>query len=75
VPALMPALVESGIVSIDATRIAGNPAGTVNDTFELIARQIISKAVAADQAEDEEFAEARGHELTELLRGLEGRRD
>ena len=68
-------LVESGVVSIDGTRIAGNASPEVNHTFEQIALEIIERTVATDQAEDEELGEARGDELPEELRSPEGRRE
>jgi transposase len=48
-------LVESGVVSIDGTRIAGNASPEVNYTFEQIAMEIIERTVATDRAEDEEL--------------------
>ena len=68
-------LVGPGVVSIDGTRIAGNASPEVNHTFEQIAREIIAEARATDEAEDEEFGEARGDELPEQLRTPEGRRE
>jgi transposase len=68
-------LVESGVVSIDGTRIAGSASPEVNLTFEQIAMEIIERTVATDRAEDEELGEARGDELPEELRSPEGRRE
>jgi transposase len=68
-------LVESGVVSIDGTRIAGNASPEVNHTFEHIAMEIIAETVATDEAEDDEFGEARGDELPEELRSPEGRQE
>ena len=68
-------LVESGVVSIDGTRIAGNASPEVNLTFEQIAMEIVAQTVANDAAEDEELGEARGDELPEQLRTPEGRRE
>src|SRR5918994_106017 len=67
-------LVKPGVVSIDGTRIAGNCGPEVNCCFEQIAGEIIAKARATDEAEDEEFGQARGDELPEPLRTAEGRR-
>ena len=53
-------LVESGVVSIDGTRIAGNASPEVNYTFEQIAMEIVERTVATDEADDEELGEARG---------------
>jgi transposase len=68
-------LVESGVVSIDGTRIAGNASPEVNHTFEQIAMEIVARTVATDAAEEEELGEARGDELPEELRTPEGRRE
>jgi transposase len=43
-------LVESGVVSIDGTRIAGNASPEVNYTFERIAMEIVERTVAIDEA-------------------------
>ena len=68
-------LVKPGVVSIDGTRMAGNCSPEVNLTFEQIAREILAEAKATDEAEDEQFGEARGDELPEQLRTPEGRRE
>ena len=68
-------LVESGVVSIDGTRIAGNASPEVNYTFEQIAMEIVERTVATDEADDEELGEARGDELPKELRSPEGRRE
>ena len=63
------------MVSIDGTRIAGNASPEVNCQLEQIAREIVAEVKAVDEAEDEEFGEARGDELPEQLRTAEGRRE
>jgi Transposase domain (DUF772) len=68
-------LVGPGVVSIDGTRIAGNANPDVNYQFEQLAREILAKAKATDEAEDEIYGEARGDELPEELRTPEGRRE
>jgi transposase len=68
-------LVKPGVVSIDGTRIAGNSGPEVNYSFEQIASEIVAKTRATDEAENEEFGEARGDELPEQLRTAEGRRE
>jgi transposase len=68
-------LVRPGVVSIDGTRIAGNANPEVNCQFEQLAREILAKAKATDEAEDEIYGEARGDELPEELRTPEGRRE
>jgi hypothetical protein len=68
-------LVDSGVVSIDGTRIAANASRERNHGFEQIALEIVEQVKATDEAEDEEFGEARGDELPEQLRTPEGRRE
>ena len=68
-------LVDSGVVAIDGTRIAANASRERNREFEQIAMEIIERVRATDEAEDEEFGEARGDELPEQLRTPEGRRE
>ena len=68
-------LVKPGVVSIDGTRIAGSANPDVNMEFEQIAPEIVAQTKATDEAEDEEFGEARGDELPEELRTPEGRRE
>jgi transposase len=67
-------LVDSGVVSIDGTRIAANASRERNQEFGQIAAEIVEQVKAADAAEDREFGEARGDELPEQLRTPEGRR-
>ena len=68
-------LVKSGVVSVDGTRIAGNANPDVNFQFEQIALEVVAEVRSTDEAEDEEFGEARGDELPEQLRTPEGRRE
>jgi len=68
-------LVKPGVVSIDGTRIAGNASPEVNHTFEQLAGEILAEVRATDEAEDDEFGEARGDELPEQLLTVEGRRE
>jgi len=68
-------LVRPGVVAIDGTRLAGNASPEANREFEQIARAILAEARATDEAEDEQFGEARGDELPEELRTPEGRRE
>lgn len=46
-----------------------------NRGFERIAREILAEAKGTDEAEDEQHGEARGDELPEQLRTIEGRRE
>lgn len=66
-------LVRPEVVAIDGTKMAGNASRESNRDFSEIARQIIAEAIATDQAEDEQFGDARGDELPEELRTREGR--
>jgi transposase len=66
-------LVAPGLVAIDGTRLAGNASRGANREFEQIAREILAEHKATDEAEDEQFGEARGDELPEQLRTPEGR--
>ena len=68
-------LIKPGVVSIDGTRIAGNANPDVNLEFEQIAKEIVAQTRATDEAEDEEFGDARGDELPEELRTPQGRRE
>jgi transposase len=68
-------LVDSGVVAIDSTRIAANASRERNREFGQIAMEIIEQVRARDEAEDEEFGEARGDELPEQVRTPEGRRE
>ena len=68
-------LVQRGVVSIDGTRVAANASREVNYRFDQIAREILARVKATDEAEDEEFGEACGDELPEGLRTPQGRRE
>ncbi len=56
-------LVSLGIVALDSTKIAANASGDANRTYEQIAVELLGEAQAADEAEDEQFGQARGDEL------------
>ena len=62
-------------MAIDGTRIAANASRERNQEFGKIAIEIVEQVKATDEAEDEEFGEARGDELPEQLRTPEGRRE
>ena len=68
-------LVDSGVVSVDGTRIAANASRERNQEFGQIAIEIVERVKATDEAEDQELGEARGDELPEELRTPEGRRE
>ena len=67
-------LVSAGVVAIDGTRLAGNASKDRNREFTKVAREIVGEAKATDEAEDAQHGEARGDELPEELRTVEGRR-
>jgi transposase len=67
-------LVDSGVVSVDSTRIAANASRERNCEFGQIAQEIVEQVKASDAAEDREFGEERGDALPEQLRTPEGRR-
>jgi hypothetical protein len=67
-------LVWTGVVAIDATKIAADADREANLDYGRIAREIVAEAKATDEAEDEFFGETRGDELPEQLRTREGRR-
>src|ERR1700761_4269154 len=66
-------LVRPGVVAIDGTRLAGNASRESTRDFGQIAREILAEAKATDEAEDEQYGDARGDELPEQLRTREGR--
>ena len=68
-------LVKPGLIAVDGTRMAGNASPEANLNFEQIAREMLAEHRANDQAEDEQYGEARGDELPEQLRTPEGRRE
>ena len=68
-------LLDSGVVSVDGTRVAANASRERNHGFGRIAEEIAERVKASDGAEDEEFGQARGDELPEQLRTPEGRRE
>jgi transposase len=68
-------LVKPGVVAVDGTRMAGNASPEANREFAQIAREILAEAKATDEAEDEQFGQARGDELPVELRTPEGRRE
>jgi transposase len=68
-------LVKPGLVAIDGTRLAGNASRERSREFEQIAKEIVAEHKATDEAEEEQFGEARGDELPEQLRTVDGRRE
>jgi transposase len=58
-------LVETGVVSIDSTKIEANASAWSNRTRQQIAEEILAEAERIDAAEDVELGERRGGELPE----------
>jgi transposase len=56
-------LVSLGVVAIDSTKIAANASGDANRSYEQIASELLAEAEAVDEAEDQQFGQARGDEL------------
>lgn len=52
-----------GRVAVDSTKIAANASGDANRSYEQIAAELLAEAEAVDEAEDEQFGQARGDEL------------
>jgi transposase len=65
-------LVQTGVVSIDSTKIEANASAWSNRTRQHIAEEILAEAERIDAAEDAELGERRGGELP---KGWAGRRD
>lgn len=68
-------IVDSRVVAVDGTKISGSAHRDRSLSYEEIAREIIAETIATDEAEDEQFGDARGDELPEALRTPEGRRE
>lgn len=68
-------LVKAGVIVIDGTRLAASASPEANREYERIAREVVAEAKATDEAEDEQFGEARGDELPEQLQTEDGRRE
>jgi transposase len=56
-------LVSLGVVALDSTKVAANASSMSNRTYEQIAAELLAEADAVDQAEDQQFGQARGDEL------------
>jgi transposase len=68
-------LVKPEVIAIDGTRMAGSANSDATCDFGQIAREIVAEHKATDEAEDELYGDARGDELPEQLRTVEGRRE
>jgi transposase len=67
-------LVRSRVVAIDGTKVYANASRDASLNYEVLAREILEQAKAADAAEDAQFGEARGDELPPHLSTHGGRR-
>ena len=67
-------LVKVGVIAIDGTKMSANASQERNHGYERIAREILAEAARLDAEEDELYGDARGDELPEHLRTLEGRK-
>ncbi len=67
-------LVSLGMVALDSTKIAANASGDANRTYEQIAAELLAEAQAVDEAEDQQFGEARGDELPKEMSDPTSRR-
>lgn len=56
-------LLSLGVVALDSTKVAANASSMSNRTYEQIAAELLAEADAVDEAEDEQFGQARGDEL------------
>src|SRR5215213_10436448 len=56
-------LAKVGVIAVDGTKVAANASRNENLDYEQIARKLVERAIATDQAEDELYGEARGDEL------------
>ncbi len=69
-------LVSVGLVALDGTAIDGNAAGEATRTYAQIDQEvnrILGEAAAVDEAEDQQFGEARGDELPAGMRDRRSR--
>jgi transposase len=67
-------LARVGVVAIDGTKIHANASHHSNLDYGQLAREILKEAGDLDAAEDRLYGDARGDELPEALRTVEGRR-
>jgi hypothetical protein len=67
-------LVSVGVIAIDGTKIKANASMDQNRSYREIVGEILREAEETDCREDELFGQARGDELPEQLRNIEGRK-
>ncbi len=67
-------LARVGVLAIDGTKMHADASHHRNRDYEQLAKDILAEADAIDQAEDEQFGDARGDELPPELSTDQGRR-
>ena len=67
-------LVSLGVVALDSTKLAANASGMANRSYEQIAAELLAEAGAVDEAEDQQFGDARGDELPKEMADPASRR-
>ena len=67
-------MVKVGVIAVDGTKVHANASRDATMDYEQIAKEILEEAKAVDQAEDEQFGDARGDELPLELQTKHGRR-
>lgn len=67
-------LVSLGVVALDSTKLAANASGMASRTYEQIAAELLAEADAVDEAEDQQFGDARGDELPKEMADPTSRR-
>jgi transposase len=67
-------LVSVGVITVDGTKIKANASMDQNRSYREVVTEILREAEETDRREDELYGEARGDELPEQLRTVEGRR-
>jgi transposase len=67
-------LVSLGVVALDSTKLAANASGMANRSYEQIAAELLAEAGAVDDAEDQQFGDARGDELPKEMADPASRR-
>jgi hypothetical protein len=67
-------LVSVGVIAIDGTKVHANASHHNNVDYDRLVRAILAEADRIDREEDELHGDARGDELPEQLRTVEGRR-
>lgn len=67
-------LARVGVIAIDGTKVQASASRDENFDYEQLARELVERAIATDQAEDELYGEARGDELPPEFATSAGRR-